>query len=419
MNFIEKASNLIAQMDSDRKYKQAEKLMQQGKENDLKKAAEIFSSIPEYKDSKDLRLNCEVMLEDLKNQKVYNQALASLQSGNIRSYKKAIQKLQTIRNWRDTKQKIDELYTVLEELENEKRIKNQKLKKWAAGGAIALCALGVGQNFIGGNGSDSSGAVTETAKSTQAANTDISKNDETSNNTAVSSNSSANKNSEAPKSSQPEINVETSENYYDPDTKTFLTGEGYFKLDTGFSYTGSFVDGNPGDNEQGVMIIPNVGTYTGYFLDGKRNGEGEFVWQDGATYTGKWKDDCMNGEGSLTLADGTVYKGLFTNNLMNDTAEITYSNDDKYSGEVVNYKKAGNGTYTWADGASYTGGWNGDQMDKDGTYYYSTDHEKYYLKGKFKDNYPDGTATYIDEYGNSFTTRWVKGKCVSVEESES
>lgn len=402
MKFVDKTSNLIARMDSDRKYKQAVKMMQRGKENDLKRAAEIFSSILEYKDSKDLRLNCEVMLEDLKNQKVYNEAIASLQTGNIRTYKKSIQKLQTIRNWRDTKQKIDELYTVLEELENEKRIKNQKIKKWAAGGAVALCALGVGQNLVGGNGSGTM-PVTETSNSTQTANND---------------NSSANKTAEDSEVSQSKIHIETSENYYDPVTKSFLTGEGYYKLDTGFSYTGNFVNGNPGDNEQGVMIIPDIGTYTGYFSDGKRNGEGEFVWLDGATYTGQWKDDLMNGEGSLKLADGTIYTGMFTDNNMNDTAEIVYSNNDKYSGDVANFKKSGEGTYTWADGASYTGGWERDQMNNAGIYYFSSDHEKYYLKGLFKNNNPDGTVIYIDDYGNTFTTKWSNGKCVSAEESE-
>ena len=383
-------------------------MMQRGKEDDLKKAVDLFASIPEYKDSKVLRLNCEVMIEDLKNQKVYNEALSTLQTGNIRSYKKAIQKLQTIRNWKETKQKIDELYTVLEELENERRFKNQKLKKWAAGGAVALCLLGISQTGTGGNGTDTTG---------QTANAETIEKSTTSNSTSTATRTG--KSAETPKVSQPTITVETSENYYDAETDTFLTGEGYYKLDTGFSYTGSFVDGQPGGDEQAVMVIPDIGTYTGFFLNGERNGKGEFIWLDGTTYTGEWQSDQMNGEGELSLTDGTVYRGTFVNNVLSGKAEISYSNDDVYTGEVKNFRKSGKGTYTWADGASYVGEWEGDQMHNTGIYYFSIDKGKNYLSGSFKDNHPDGTVIYIDKNGNEFTTKWDKGKCVSVEESES
>ena len=194
-----------------------------------------------------------------------------------------------------------------------------------------------------------------------------------------------------------------------------LNGTGYVELDTGVAFQGEFVDGEPADGTEGSLIIPGIGSYTGNFENRKRNGYGQFFWEDGASYAGSWKDDKMNGEGKLTLADGTVYTGTFSANNLNGDVTINFSNNDNYTGSVQNYKKTGKGIYTWADGAVYDGQWFDDKMNSSGTYYY---HGKSYnerLVGTFKDNKPNGTLKYYTKNGTSYSTTWQNGKCTKVE----
>jgi len=59
-----------------------------------------------------------------------------------------------------------------------------------------------------------------------------------------------------------------------------------------------------------------VGTYTGSFREGKRDGNGQFTWINGDQYLGEWKDDKMNGKGIYTFSDGTCYEGTFKDDEM-------------------------------------------------------------------------------------------------------
>ena len=58
--------------------------------------------------------------------------------------------------------------------------------------------------------------------------------------------------------------------------------------------------------------------YTGYFRNGKRNGQGTCTYGaghqwNGASYQGEWLNDKYNGEGTFTWADGSKYVGAYKN----------------------------------------------------------------------------------------------------------
>jgi hypothetical protein len=50
--------------------------------------------------------------------------------------------------------------------------------------------------------------------------------------------------------------------------------------------------------------------YNGTWNDGKANGQGEAVWDDGDIYNGTWKDGFMNCQGTYKWSSGDVYEGI-------------------------------------------------------------------------------------------------------------
>ena len=53
-------------------------------------------------------------------------------------------------------------------------------------------------------------------------------------------------------------------------------------------------------------IYNNVGTFKGFFRDGKKYGEGVFVWKNGARFEGEYEDDMKNGPGMMFNPKGVL-----------------------------------------------------------------------------------------------------------------
>lgn len=101
--------------------------------------------------------------------------------------------------------------------------------------------------------------------------------------------------------------------------------------------------------------------YDGYFIMGKRHGQGEIKYSNGTAYKGDWVRDQMEGMGQYTLGKTHYYQGEMKNNNFN-----------------------GKGILTTPDG---------------------------YIKGRFKDGKPNG---YCEQYGNqsgqTLSGYWKAGK---------
>lgn len=81
--------------------------------------------------------------------------------------------------------------------------------------------------------------------------------------------------------------------------------------------------------------------YEGDYVDGVKEGEGDFLLPDGSVYSGQWKADKRHGQGTYVYA----------------------KTGDAYTGEWANDRKHGKGTYTYAqNGSSITGVWSNGQI---------------------------------------------------------
>ena len=43
-------------------------------------------------------------------------------------------------------------------------------------------------------------------------------------------------------------------------------------------------------------------------MEGKKEGQGTYLWSDGSKYVGKWKDNKIGGFGIYTWLDGRKYE---------------------------------------------------------------------------------------------------------------
>lgn len=60
-------------------------------------------------------------------------------------------------------------------------------------------------------------------------------------------------------------------------------------------------------------MYTNGDTYTGSWVNGKKEGYGEFTKHSGDRYTGDWNDDEIFGKGTKYYADGRMYEGEWLN----------------------------------------------------------------------------------------------------------
>ncbi len=140
-----------------------------------------------------------------------------------------------------------------------------------------------------------------------------------------------------------------------------------------FDYIGAFVQGVPqGEGTQTQRTTGN--SYKGSFVDGKRHGQGKFVYGDSKTSVesleGTWKENRLIGQGRQVNRDGSFIVGTFKHNKVQ--GELIYPDGEKfagllatippyavtgrgtvrtnnslYKGELANGKKQGPGVYTF------------------------------------------------------------------------
>lgn len=158
---------------------------------------------------------------------------------------------------------------------------------------------------------------------------------------------------------------------------TLITSTG----DTGI-YTGEVVKKIA--NGSGTLLLNNKCKYEGSFVNGLREGKGNFTWPDGTMYSGDWKADKQTGNASLIIFDG-----------------------GKYEGEYADGNIQGNGIFTWAEGSSYSGQWNKGQQEGKGTYIGSNGDT---YEGTWKAGKYDGYGSIHTKNGDSYEGQWVDGK---------
>jgi|GEM_PF-5985947 len=106
-------------------------------------------------------------------------------------------------------------------------------------------------------------------------------------------------------------------------------GQGVADYKNGNNYEGAFENGLY--HGKGTMMFKaESATYTGSYLQGKREGYGE-IYEKGGTYKGEWKDDKRHGRGTVYDAQGNKrFEGLWENDKMNNQ-EIKYPRSNTFT----------------------------------------------------------------------------------------
>ena len=99
---------------------------------------------------------------------------------------------------------------------------------------------------------------------------------------------------------------------------------------------------------KGTLSLPNGDVYSGEFVEGKRDGEGECKYNNGERYVGMWRNEyalrlmkavissyftscsIKEGRGVYFFNDGRRYEGSFVGGEVRGQGECLYPNGDKY-----------------------------------------------------------------------------------------
>ena len=203
------------------------------------------------------------------------------------------------------------------------------------------------------------------------------------------------------------------------------------------------------------------GYYEGYFLNGKRHGNGTYYWNGNnhLKYVGEWKEDNYHGHGIMYYKDGSRYDGPWINDKMHgegiwyypdgkseivvyqngslisqkkNIQKIDYKNGCWYEGETKNGVCHGQGVYYWSSGDRYEGEFTNGILHGIGIVYFAdgtsrkvqyennviTKSEfnietvKYsngYYKGTLKSGTRHGFGTYYWNNGDRYEGNWKDG----------
>lgn len=111
-------------------YSKAASLLSSDTEPDVREAANIFRSIEEYKDSSERARQCEERIPALHNDNIYDSAIKLMAEDSTEKYESAIEKFQSIPDWKDSKEYINicrEKIEKLKQKEEEARLEAERL----------------------------------------------------------------------------------------------------------------------------------------------------------------------------------------------------------------------------------------------------------------------------------------------------
>ncbi|MFT7546156.1 MAG: hypothetical protein ACI8YO_002947 [Gammaproteobacteria bacterium] len=150
----------------------------------------------------------------------------------------------------------------------------------------------------------------------------------------------------------------------------------------GSIYNGEISYGKP--HGKGIMKWNDSSYFIGSFLNGVRNGVGDFHFRNGNRYEGEWKNNRMSGQGTFIWANGTEYIGTFQEDEMHGTGSVVFNNSESYSGEWRNNIPNGQGSFTQNNGSTYM--------------------------GSVKEGLRDGEGIILWENGDTIIGNWAAGK---------
>jgi hypothetical protein len=195
----------------------------------------------------------------------------------------------------------------------------------------------------------------------------------------------------------------TSSEWLKKDNFSFLKDSivyNYLKLTTENEYfTGEYLGGKPNGN--GEYYSYRGITQIGNFNEGKFEGFGVERSIDGTIKEGEFKDGELNGNGTIKHPFGVVQKGNFKLGSQYGRGVIIKRNGDIIEGFFVGNRLVGLGKRKNVDGCMYEGDFSDDEFSGNGKFIWS---EKVYFEGDFSENKRNGKGTlYFNNWSLSGT----------------
>ena len=205
-----------------------------------------------------------------------------------------------------------------------------------------------------------------------------------------------------------------------------LHGKGEY-VAKNFRYEGEFREGRK--EGQGTYVWANGNRYEGPFAADAPNGVGKYSFANGDVYTGEIRDGALTGRGTYVSKSGDALEGTFVNGTIQGVGTQRFASGDRYEGEFKDGRASGKGRYLGADGHRVEGEFvdglphgkgvhsfaNGDRYEGDidhsaltgrGAYFYKSG-AKY--EGKMLNGQPSGEGRFWFSDGSHFDGTFENG----------
>lgn len=143
-------------------------------------------------------------------------------------------------------------------------------------------------------------------------------------------------------------------------------GPYHFKEDSGATYKGNFKDGKR--EGFGICIYNDGSIYEGYWHKNNRDGQGRYVNIDGDVYEGYWDKGVRHGKGKCISYNETYYDGVWKCDVREGFGTETYEDESVYKGNFQNDCRNGQGVLRWKSGKVYKGNFTDDMIDGEGEF---------------------------------------------------
>ena len=151
-----------------------------------------------------------------------------------------------------------------------------------------------------------------------------------------------------------ENDLEINENTDNDENGSFvngkLEGKGKYIWENGMYFIGQFKNGKK--NGKGIIYYKNGNImYEGDFINDKKEGNGKFIWKNGSYYIGQWKNNKKHGKGTDYNKNGNiVYEGDYVNGKIEGNGKYFLKNGQYYIGQFKNGKRNGKGIIYYKNG---------------------------------------------------------------------
>ncbi len=147
--------------------------------------------------------------------------------------------------------------------------------------------------------------------------------------------------------------------------------------------------------------------YKGNFVDNKKQGRGEYIWENGDKYDGEWLADTQSGQGKWTWSSGDRYEGQVRDGVIVGQGEYFFAKSgDSFKGSFLAGKPHGKGVYNFASGDKYEGEMQAGVQSGTGVYRYKSGDK---IENTFVNNAATGRGKYYFSSGNRYEGDMVAG----------